>query len=61
MLPNLGMQTQDVVQIDEAHLGSNAEFEDKARTEKMDREANGVGDRFAQMQPYSQPAVDFSL
>jgi hypothetical protein len=61
VLPNLGTVTADVIDIDMANLECSDEFENKARTTKQEREAAGVGDRFALMQPHSQPVVDCSL
>ena len=42
-------------------MENNVEFEDSARTTKVEWEAAGVGDRFTLMQPFAPPVVDSSL
>ena len=60
-LPSLGTQAKDVVAIDRARTEMTDEFEAKARSTRAEREAVGVGDRYAEMQPMSRPAVDERL
>eukprot|EP00957_Ditylum_brightwellii_P020963 1580323-Ditylum_brightwellii.AAC.1 len=61
VLPNLGLETVDVSALDKICASGLTEFEHKARTVRLECEAAGFGDCYAEMQSDVQPNVDEHL
>ena len=60
-LPILGTKTLDLAVIESTHLLKGENFERDAHAIRNKREADGVGDRYAGLQPMSRPNIDQSL
>ena len=60
-LPILGTKTIDLTSIEIKSASTHDKFEEQTRCLRDEREINGVGDRYAHIQPMSRPNVDKSL
>ena len=60
-LPILGNKTKDLKNIDSLNVSKGGSFEDKATEMRDEREAAGIGDRFAAIQPMSRPTINKQL
>ena len=60
-LPTLGTKTPDLLAIEATYLLKSNKFEKDAHTTRNNREAAGVGDRHADLQPMSRPNIDQHL
>eukprot|EP00957_Ditylum_brightwellii_P206554 15348982-Ditylum_brightwellii.AAC.2 len=60
-LPQLGCQATDVQKFNVAQLEKSHEFETKAQSVRLEREENGVGDQYSELQPTSMPEINDTL
>ena len=61
VLPPLGTQSREVAALDTQQVSATRVFEIEARRIRRHRESLGVGDRYAECQPFSAPPLDSLL
>ena len=57
-LPSLSVPVKKLIEIDKVSEKENAKFEQNARNLRNTCEEEGIGDRYAEMQPSSMPKID---
>ena len=60
-LPSLGVPVKKLIEIDKISEEEHEKFEQDAHNLRNNREAEGIGDKYAEIQPTSMPKIDKHL